>query len=153
MKELDIFLAQVGVRVGAGVGGAHVGKWVERQTGRQATAHQEADECTHFTWERIEKSAMTATQVRRTVGRCGPTTSATEKNSAISIYPPFQRAFFIISAPSHFCPGLQLAAAVPVDIMPGACDPANFSLPQQVRAGWRAKGRGREGGRKSSAVQ
>ena len=26
----------------------------------------------------------------------------------------------------------QLAAAVPVDIMPGPNDPANFSLPQQV---------------------
>lgn len=27
---------------------------------------------------------------------------------------------------------LQLAAAMPVDIMPGPSDPANFSLPQQV---------------------
>ena len=27
----------------------------------------------------------------------------------------------------------QLAAALPVDIMPGPNDPANFSLPQQVK--------------------
>jgi DNA polymerase II small subunit/DNA polymerase delta subunit B len=26
----------------------------------------------------------------------------------------------------------QIAAAMPVDIMPGVNDPANFSLPQQV---------------------
>ena len=27
----------------------------------------------------------------------------------------------------------QLAAAVPVDVMPGSNDPSNFTLPQQVR--------------------
>jgi hypothetical protein len=32
--------------------------------------------------------------------------------------------------------GLQLAAGLPVDVMPGASDPANYSLPQQVSRGW-----------------
>jgi hypothetical protein len=32
--------------------------------------------------------------------------------------------------------GLQLAAGLPVDVMPGASDPANYSLPQQVIRGW-----------------
>lgn len=31
--------------------------------------------------------------------------------------------------------GLQLAAGLPVDVMPGASDPANYSLPQQVSRG------------------
>lgn len=29
---------------------------------------------------------------------------------------------------------MQIAAGIPVDIMPGEADPANFALPQQVSA-------------------
>lgn len=37
--------------------------------------------------------------------------------------------FYIISL-TYTC--TQIAAGLPLDIMPGPCDPANFSLPQQV---------------------